>query len=88
MGGGEDPNPTGGGSGQGHIGGQDNNNKSKTPFACSFENWSESFRGDDFADGIIDFNDYGQWWADSGLGEDAWQQFNPEVPFNWQAKNR
>ena len=85
IGGGEGGGETGHGSGEGHVGGLKG---VKTPFACSFETWSESFRTDDFKDGIIDYNDYGQWWADNGLGEDAWQQFNPDVPFNWQANNR
>ncbi|MBR4659203.1 MAG: hypothetical protein IKP26_08130 [Clostridia bacterium] len=79
-----DPDPTGGGSaGAGTHG----NNGGKAPFACSFETWSEKFASDCYKDGIVDFNDYGQWWADSGLGEDAWNQFNTGLPFNWKSQN-
>lgn len=72
----------GGGSAQGGIGGNGGN---KTPFACSFDTWSEKFRSDTYKDGLIDFNDYGQWWADSGLDMEAWEQFNSGIPFNWKA---
>lgn len=80
---GDDP-IIGGGSAHGHDG---PNGGNKIPFACSFETWSEKFASDCYKDGIVDFNDYGQWWADSGLGEDAWNQFNTGLPFNWKSQN-
>ncbi|MBR3382887.1 MAG: hypothetical protein IKG85_07630, partial [Clostridia bacterium] len=65
----EEPDPTEvvGGSSHGDL------PHNKTPFACSFDTWSEKFRSDTYKDGLIDFNDYGQWWADSGLGMEAWE---------------
>jgi hypothetical protein len=82
----DEPIPTeiGGGS---DVSGQNGKNSNKIPFACSFETWSEKFASDCYKDGIVDFNDYGQWWADSGLGEDAWNQFNTGLPFNWKSQN-
>lgn len=85
-----DPDPEqtpipGGGSSTG--GKPDNGGNKVPPFACSFETWSEKFASDCYKDGIVDFNDYGQWWADSGLGEDAWNQFNTGLPFNWKSQN-
>lgn len=79
----EEPDPTEipGGSSTGGIGGK------KAPYACSFDTWRENFKSDAYKDGIIDFNDYGQWWADSGLGKDAWEQMNPGMPFDWKANN-
>ena len=82
--GGEGDEPVGG-SAHGHFGGEGGNKV--PPFACSFETWSEKFASDCYKDGIVDFNDYGQWWADSGLGEDAWNQFNTGLPFNWKSQN-
>ena len=49
----------------------------------SFGDWNASVGADVNGDGGVDFSDYGQWWADSGFGMDAWAEFNPDVPFSW-----
>ncbi len=79
----ETEEPVGGSS---HGGFGPTNGGNKIPFACSFDSWQEYFHSDNCKDGKIDFNDYGQWWADSGLGKDAWEQFNAGVPFTWESK--
>jgi hypothetical protein len=71
-----------GGSSTGGIGGNGGN---KAPFVCTFDTWLDTFASDTYKDGMIDFNDYGQWWADSGLGLDAWDQVNPGKSFEWKA---
>ncbi len=51
---------------------------------CTYNEWYEMY-GDDYdLDDDIDFDDYGQWWADNGLSLDAWEELNPDVPFTWE----
>lgn len=71
-----DPNPTEGASAHGHRGGA-----GIDPFACSFDTWCEFFKEDLVADGVIDFNDYAQWWVNNGFDLDAWNEFNSGKPF-------
>jgi len=49
----------------------------------SFDEWVEMYGGEDYdLDGDTDdFDDYMQWWYDNDLGEDAWNEINPGVPF-------
>lgn len=55
------------------------------PFPCSFEEWQTLFAVDNDLDGDIDFDDYGIWWYEEGLGIDAWNEYNPGHPWdpNW-----
>lgn len=65
---------TGGGTGQ----------STKDPFPCSYPDWQTMFEADYDFDEEINFNDYGQWWADNGFSEEDWNTYNPDVPFIWQ----
>ena len=78
-----DPEPGVGGSAHGGIG---KNGGKTAPVACSFDTWLENYAQDYYKDGIIDFNDYGQWWADSGLGQKEWSGINSGIPFKWESK--
>lgn len=54
------------------------------PFPCSFADWQKSFAEDYDLDDDIDFDDYGQWWADNGFSLDEWEKLNPGVEFKWE----
>lgn len=54
------------------------------PFPCSFADYQSMFEYDHDMDGDMDFDDYGQWWADNGFSVEVWEQFNPGVPFVWE----
>lgn len=54
------------------------------PFECTFAEWQTLFADDYDLDDDVDFDDYGQWWADNGFSEDAWDEKNPGVPFIWE----
>ena len=56
---------------------------STDPFACSYSDWQVLFADDYDLDDDIDFDDYGQWWADNGLSVEAWEELNPGIPFTW-----
>ncbi len=55
-------------------------------FVCSYDEWLKLFADNYDMDDeeIIDFNDYGQWWADNGFSVEDWERFNPGVPFEWE----
>ena len=53
------------------------------PRPCSFADWQILFKADLDGNGAFDQNDYGQWWANNHLSVDAWNSFNPGVPFTW-----
>lgn len=74
-----DPDPSGddvigGGTGQ----------STTDPYPCSFADWQIMFAEDYDLDEDIDFDDYGQWWADNGFSEDDWAELNPGVDFIWE----
>lgn len=46
-----------------------------------FEEWAAT--GVDYDGNGVDFNDYGQWWADQGYSLEAWSALNPNSPFSW-----
>ena len=57
------------------------------PFPCSFADWQKSFAVDCYPlepDDKIDFDDYGQWWADNEFSLDDWKKFNGDTPFTWE----
>ena len=70
-----DPQPTtviGGGTGQ----------STTDPYACSYADWQTMFAGDYDGDDVVGtMNDYMIWWANNNFGMDAWNEFNPGVPF-------
>ena len=79
-----DPTEIGNGSNTGGLPG--NGGNKIAPMPCSFDTWLENYAKDYYKDGIIDFNDYGQWWADSGLGANEWAGINSGIPFKWESK--
>jgi len=81
-----DPAPIGGGSAHGSQPGGNGGNK--IPVVCSFDSWLENFAQDSDKDGTIGFNDYGQWWADSGLSKEEWNRINASTPFTWEARKK
>ena len=69
-----DPEPTtvtGGGTGQ----------STTDPYPCSFADWQTMFGQDMDDDEDIDMNDYMLWWDGQGFSMEAWNEFNPGVPF-------
>lgn len=86
MGDGGDGDDTGIGSAIGHLPGDNGGNK--IPVVCSFDSWLENFAQDSDKDGTIGFNDYGQWWADSGLSKEEWSRINASTPFTWEARKK
>ena len=49
----------------------------------TFSQWAANFGYDANGNGSVDFQDYGQWWADNGLSMDAWRELNPNAVFTW-----
>lgn len=86
LGVGNDDDPSTSGDGTGNTGwgpnpGGGSGGNSSGPI--TFSNWSANFGVDLNGNGAVDFDDYGQWWADQGFGIDAWEEFNPGTPFSW-----
>lgn len=58
----EDPSIIGGGTGSGTT----------NPYPCSFNDWMNDFGEDFTGDSLINWEDYGKWWADGGLTQEQW----------------
>jgi hypothetical protein len=67
------------GSGIGsNVGGGGGSLDSLKPFPMSFGEWAQSRWCSDYDNNPgVDFDDYANWWSQSGFGETAWAQFNP-----------
>ncbi len=70
---GGDDDVSGGGSGQSGV-------HPLGPVACNFDFWLKNFATDYDGDGY-DMEDFGQWWTENGFTMDAWNEYNPGVPF-------
>lgn len=66
------------------VGGGTGQDTTDDPYPCSFNDWmtlfQDNYDGDE--DGIIDFEDYRTWWEDNEFSMEAWDEYNPGVPFS------
>ena len=59
----------------------ESNQTTVDPYACGYDEWVTMFEGDYNGDEVIDENDYIAWFLDNGFGPEAWEKYNPGVPY-------